>query len=95
MSILLGLVVCKERWNGSTYCQKDLQECSDLQDVRSTLRHVQEPGGLLRDMVERAEVHDTDNGRTWSVNGDGISKKDYHYEDTERFRKRWLHKWQR
>ena len=95
MSILCGLVVNISRWNGSTYCRKDLYECTDLKDAREKLRQVQKPRGLLRDMIERAEVHDTDNGRTWSVNGEGISKKDYHYEDTERFRKRWLHKWQR
>lgn len=40
-------------------------------------------------IVLGGEFHDTENKRTWSIDGCGHSKKDYRVESDEEFRKRW------
>lgn len=95
MSILCGLLVRVHRLNGSSYHEKMLYECTDLKDACAKVREAQKSYLQWKNMIARAELHDTDNGRTWSVDDEGISHRDYHYENTDRFRKRWMHKWQR
>lgn len=87
--ILVGLDYVWMNCAGAKSDGKYFFEAIDLHDAAQETWKSTWASPWQTQTVLGGEFHDTETGRTWSVDGCGHSKKNYHAETDEEFRERW------
>ena len=87
--ILVGL---NYRWLNCVGACKEEKTFFEAQDIHEAAKETFKStwsSGFQVQTVVGGEFHDTETGKTWSVDANGHTKQDYRRERDSVFRKRW------
>lgn len=90
--ILVGLQLKWTNCAGYSDTGYTLWESADIHEASESVLRSQWTNPWQGQFFEFGEFHDTQTGKTWSVDAGGHTQKDYRDEKTDDFRKRWSEK---
>ena len=87
--ILVGLTIENHAMGMEHSTDKDFFEAKDIHEAASKTKRSNWSTGWQLQEVADGEFHDTDTHKTWSVDRDGHTKRDYRIESDKSFKDRW------